>query len=577
MESPFASKLGTNFIPSDEEAVEIKKFLGKYTPKLAQISSELARVKALYVELETQYKQLADDMDAHRKLLSLPRRNLLPTDVLQEIFLSCLSISHESIITNKEAPILLTQVCAGWRRIALDTPLLWASIHIPIPSIDAPFPEAAGEDSSYDLATDLRMTNRLTAVREWLSRSKDCPLSFTFGSDVIGPNKHCDEAISLLLLQSTRWRRVSVYAPKYYVAMFMAVNARLTPLLESIVIREIPSGNWGPPEATNSPSQLSLFENSNLCILKVSYLDHDVASLPVRWAALSHLSLYCNVGPVEVPQIFDLLKCCTRLVSFELAAPFTPITAASSNQENFHLPTNTVVSLPFLEKFSFVHHTEAVYPDIFDSMELPALREIDYHWPHRPNAQPPLLSLLRKQGHTIATLTTNIELFSEENFKSCLRCCPHLKKLVITEVRLVPILTGDLNTRTTDIGLLESLSSPSSSGEYLCPELEVLDSFIRTASSDQDVLDFLARKQTGTLPELSRMKSLGLLFGREQQQPMAEFVRPYIEGGLDLVLSYQTRHDRGMSVYDLMPLDPSNFRPMRYQALPPPPALPPFF
>jgi len=576
MESPFASKLGTNFIPSDEEAVEIKKFLGKYTPKLAQISSELARVKALYEELENQYKQLADDMDAHRRLLSLLRRDLLPADVLQEIFLSCLPTTHDSIVTKKEAPILLTQVCGGWRRIALDTPLLWASIHIPIPSIDAPFPEAAGEDSSYELATDLRMTNRLTAIREWLSRSKDCPLSFTFGSDVIGPNKHCDEAISLLLLQSTRWRRVSVYAPQYYVAMFMAVNAPLTPLLESIVIREIPSGNW-PLETTDSPSQLSLFKKSSLRTLKVSHLEHDIASLPVRWAALSHLSLYYNVGPVEVPQIFDLLKCCTRLVSFELAAPFIPITAASSNQANFYPHTNTVVSLPFLEKFSLAHHIETVYPDIFDSMELPALREIDYHWPHRPSAQPPLLSLLRKQGHTIATLTTNIELFSGENFRSCLRCCPHLKKLVINEVRLVPVMTDDENTRTTDIGLLESLSSPSSSGEYLCPELEVLDSFVRTTSSEQDVLDFLARKQTGTSPELSRMKSLGLSFGREQKQPMAEFVRPYIEGGLDLVLSYQTRADTGMSMYDLMPQDPSNFRPMRYQSLPPPPALPPFF
>jgi len=557
MKSPFASRLGTTFIPSDEEVVEIRKILDEHIPKLAHILSELARVKALYEELENQHKQLVDDMDAHRKLLSLPRRNLLPTDVLQEIFLSCLPINHDSIITKKEAPILLTQVCGSWRRIALNTPLLWASIHIPI---NPPFLRAAGDET----ATDLRMMRRVTAVREWLSRSKNCPLSFTFGTNpnTVGPYRHCDDIISLLLLQLTRWRRVSVSAPKYYVAMFMALDGRQMPLLESITIRDLGEGgsSWSPqaPAVTNAEicsSQLSLFENPNLRILSVSYLTQDICSLSVKWAALSHLSLYHNLGPVEVPQIFDLLKSCTRLVNFKLGAQFymfTPI--PSSNQQTFQSSVGTVVSLPFLENFSLYYHTEVVYPEIFDSLELPALQEINYQWTHRSSAQPPLLSLLRKQGHSITTLTTNIEFFSEEIFRSCLRCCPHLKKLIIATLR-TPRMNGNESTRTTDTDLLESFSSPSSSGEYLCPELEVLESSIATVSSDQDVLDFLARKQAGTLPGLSKMKSLGLVFSREQKQPMAEFVRPYIEEGLDLGLAYRFLDDRGISVYDHLPID----------------------
>ena len=557
MESPFASKLGTPFVPSDEEALEIKKILDHHTPKLAWISSEIARVKALYEELENQYKELADDMDAHRRLLSLLRRDLLPADVLQEIFLSCLPTSHDSIITKEEAPTLLTQVCGGWRRIALNTPRLWASIHIPIPSINAPIPRAPGDELLYEMALDLRMTNRVTAIREWLSRSNDCPLSFTFGSDptMVGPYRHCDDIISLLLRQSTRWCRVSVSASKNYVAMFMALDGRQMPLLESITISETNLGGWGEPlsNADIHPSQLSLFETPNLRTLKVSYLTQDITSLPVRWATLSHLSLYSNLGPLEVPQVFDLLKACTRLVSFQL---ITNSPMYTTSHINFDLPTDRVVSLPFLEKLSLAYHTEVVYPDIFDSMELPALREIDYHWPHRSSVQPPLLSLLRKQGHTITTLATNIVVFSEENFRSCLQHCPHLKKLIIVEVRFYPMLYfGDENTTATGIGLLESLSSSSSSGEYLCPELEVLESSMTILSSDQDVLDFLARKQAGTFPTLSKMKSLRLVFGREQEQPMAESVRPYVEEGLDLGLLYQFRYDQGISMYDHLPND----------------------
>jgi len=565
MESPFASRLGTTFVPSDDEAVEIKKILDKYTPKLAQISSELARVRALYEELENQHKQLADEMGAHRGLLSLLRRDLLPTDILQEIFLSCLPISHDSIITKKEAPVLLTQVCRNWRRIALNTPLLWASIHIPITFNNSPLDEEVGDASFSDAATDLRMTKRVSTVREWLGRSKDCPLSFTFGSDpnIFGSNRHCDDIIYLLQSHLGRWHRVTINASKYYIAMFTALDTRQMPLLESITVCDANMGGWeGPAPITmsteNRRSQLSLFESPSLRNLRVSWLTENIASLPVRWAALSHLSLFYNQGPTEIPQIFDLLKACTRLVSFQLTTAFS---SATTTQPSFHPTSNTVVSLPFLETFSFVHHISFVYPNSFDSVEFPALREIDYHWPHRPNVQPPLLSLLRKQGHTITTLTTNTELFSEENFRSCLRCCPHLKKLFIHAVRS-PEMRGEEIVPTMDTSLLESLSSPSSSGEYLCPELEVLESSVFAICSDQDVLDFLARKQAGTLPGMSKLKSLGLLFWREQEQPLAELVRPYIEEGLDLGLVYKPQTNRATSMYDHMPFN-FDSRPMR--------------
>jgi len=88
---------------------------------------------------------------------------------------------------------------------------------------------------------------------------------------------------------------------------------------------------------------------------------------------------------------------------------------------------------PIPGEFSLVDHAKVF--DIFDSVALPSSREIDYHWPHRSSVRPPLVLLLRKQGHTITTFDHNIELFSEENFRSCLRCCPHLEKLLIVELR----------------------------------------------------------------------------------------------------------------------------------------------
>ncbi|KAF8195204.1 hypothetical protein K438DRAFT_1719405, partial [Mycena galopus ATCC 62051] len=119
-ESPFSRLLCTNTVPSDAECDAIRQFLSGLRKDFAEVTQEIARMQAL---LMTQSEALHEAIDAHQALVSLLRR--LPEDVIREIFIACLPSSGNPVMNSQEAPLLLTHVCSGWRRIALTTPSLW--------------------------------------------------------------------------------------------------------------------------------------------------------------------------------------------------------------------------------------------------------------------------------------------------------------------------------------------------------------------------------------------------------------------------------------------------------------------
>ncbi|KAJ6622567.1 hypothetical protein B0H10DRAFT_1787781 [Mycena sp. CBHHK59/15] len=157
--SRFMDRLNTNFVPSDPELEEIRSFL---TNPL----NELARLDAQIADMHARRKMLTEMIDAHKALLSPMRR--VPHDVLQEIFISCLPTDHNSLMDAREAPMILGHICSGWRRLALSTPMLWSSIHIPSlikysqSSIPSDFIPRCGE-----------------LVQAWLDRSGNCSLSIS--------------------------------------------------------------------------------------------------------------------------------------------------------------------------------------------------------------------------------------------------------------------------------------------------------------------------------------------------------------------------------------------------------------
>ncbi|KAJ7823990.1 hypothetical protein B0H14DRAFT_1307061 [Mycena olivaceomarginata] len=115
MKSRFFHHFNTNYVPSDEEIECIRADLVSHTQELARIDERIR-------ELSAQRDQIQDYIDSHKALISHPRR--LPVDILREIFVACLPVDRNAVMSAQEAPLLLGRICSAWRSIVLTTPRL---------------------------------------------------------------------------------------------------------------------------------------------------------------------------------------------------------------------------------------------------------------------------------------------------------------------------------------------------------------------------------------------------------------------------------------------------------------------
>jgi hypothetical protein len=171
--SPFSSHIRTNYLPTSDEAIQIMGYIADKATRIAEVDQEIEDLKALRAKLTLEIKD-------HRSLLSpVPH---LPIDILQEIFASCLPTEHYPVVSQYEAPLLLTQVCKNWRNIVLSTPHLWSAIHIPIPSLPGHITSYESPVSGlcdYLTALLALIRERMVAIHQWLERSKGSPLSIS--------------------------------------------------------------------------------------------------------------------------------------------------------------------------------------------------------------------------------------------------------------------------------------------------------------------------------------------------------------------------------------------------------------
>ncbi|KAJ6585365.1 hypothetical protein B0H19DRAFT_913524, partial [Mycena capillaripes] len=121
--SPFADRLGTNYVPSDEEIQDLCRLLAAPTEELARIETRIDEMDALLGELKAKRASLKTDIDAYGALISAMRR--IPDDILRGIFVACLLTAHNTLIDPGEAPMLLGRICRQWRGIAYSTPRIW--------------------------------------------------------------------------------------------------------------------------------------------------------------------------------------------------------------------------------------------------------------------------------------------------------------------------------------------------------------------------------------------------------------------------------------------------------------------
>ncbi|KAK0243704.1 hypothetical protein EDD85DRAFT_1017519 [Armillaria nabsnona] len=179
-----------------------------------RISATRETLEALLEEQALQVKRVAD-----AKALLNPVRGL-PQDMVIEIFTACIPNRNEIAVSDefdclntKNAPWVLSQVCASWRCTALATAKLWSCIGL---SMD-------------------RYANYMEYVFRFgilLARSGSHPLTYASTDMARHP------LLAMMLPTSSRWTSLRVTAPLCSFLLFDNISHSL-PLLEILLIHPI--------------------------------------------------------------------------------------------------------------------------------------------------------------------------------------------------------------------------------------------------------------------------------------------------------------------------------------------------
>jgi hypothetical protein len=510
--SPYASYINTNYVPSDPEVDHIKKLLSEPLAQLAILDEEILSTQAILKNLRGKHGALNNQIKAHCALISPVRR--LPPDVLGEIFFHCLPKHRNPAMSAKEAPVLLGRVCSSWRSIVMSTPRLWARIHIPTPNTVFTRPRTPqDQDQPYPGFVE-KICHRSKAAEEWIDRSGACPLSISIHMPSYVDSRSrvagwaFEKVTEQLITSRHRWESLKIRAMDPAFTHLKGIAAEDLPLLESVSLVRLHSG-W-PPHPSSAPpkpwSLCGLLAAPQLRTLSLSFAYEDFASLPVKWSQLTTLELdtegYVH-GPIHQGISYQdakmVLNQCPMLVTCGLRL---------SHPEPLPEMVKFDVRLPLLRNF-LLNVSYAAFGRIFNWMELPLLRNVEFKQPFIRTAPSPEVTLsvpvdvLLQNGRTIRSLSLDLYSMRKEDLIACLQSSPAITELRLSAALAPPFALVETQSEEPVMSdailqlLTPSAAAAAENPLLLCPLLEEFDcrGGIRSLNlSDEALVNFLTKR-----------------------------------------------------------------------------------
>ncbi|KAJ3522820.1 hypothetical protein NMY22_g11723 [Coprinellus aureogranulatus] len=360
--TPFTPHLDTNYCPSDQDMVDLEGIIECHQGEAKNLAEQILEAqKALSITI-ARHNALLQCIEGHSALLSPIRR--LPEDVLETIFYTCnidgIVPSSPTIDSSTHPVLTITRVCRLWRRLALESPRLWSSLNIEVPSPTY----SKGAASNLWLR---KMGGITSAFETWAARSSRCPLSVGLCIEGDHASRRTQEAclfavgsgygklVRALQREASRWKLlllVLIQSPAFLpLSLDLLQNVQLAepPILEEVVVHvdrgtlqnDAAVGMAGsfhqllvssPVFGAPSLRQLALFGSW------VHVSDADVIQ---RWKSLTGLGVRIDdipaIGPaLDATQVLTILhatpkltKARIRLSRTGLQRPPTPVTLPS--------------------------------------------------------------------------------------------------------------------------------------------------------------------------------------------------------------------------------------------------------
>ncbi|KAJ7762481.1 hypothetical protein B0H16DRAFT_1528987, partial [Mycena metata] len=524
MASPFASRLGTNYCPSDKEIFEIRALLVERRYRLNQLDIQIRDLQKVMDDLKQERDGVSSNVDAHEALISSVRR--LPHDVVQELFVACLPTHRNCVMSAVEAPVLLGRICSSWRSISLSTPRLWARLHIAEPSCFGISPAGA--------SLDAKLAQRLDVTKIWLSRSGNCPIFISLEGPpyprpptefppLSTPTPKTHLFLEALIPFASRWRSMtlSVWGPALNPLCDLTEND--VPMLSKLDINQHTPLPAGPPWQS-----FPLFRAPTLSDLTFAGFDLNIFDLPVGWANLTSLSLIGLTGlnltgetALEILRRSPQLQACRLLLGGATPADVVD---------------NSVVELPLLHSL-YINITSNVSLDsIVARLSIPALRHFDVRGFGIENtaSDPKIVAFLATSQ--VETIRIDAQMFSRHtSFADFLHGMPVTVQRLQIKDYTGQALSGASFSYFDDDAL--ALLTPSPDGSVAsCPNLRELRVTHCTYLSDKALLHFLTAQMAVQSPTL--LSLVEIQFNRDVQLDIEPDIRPFLDRGLRVRTKY---------------------------------------
>lgn len=563
--SPFISQLGSNYAATSEEAAELTSFLTGPISKLAKLEDEIDRAKAHYDELVARHTELSHEINRHQALMAPIRR--LPVDVIREIFMNCLPTTHNAIISPEECPILLTRICSGWRNIALGTAVLWASIHLPIPTdvdsnarYDSDNPPMQHSPQFLSAMTIAKRQAR--AITEWLSRSGECILAISLYNQEHGTSVEIYNVIlDALIPFCKRWGSLKCDAPASNLIRIANIPGNDLPQLHTLAINggrfargALPVDDqggvwcWKDSGVVCAPRLRAIVYNN---------IAEDFASFPLRWRQLTSITIYGGMwGASEVMSLRGLaalLATCHLLHDCRLHISPGP---HQLDERAPGMPAS--ILLPYLQEFAIQSDHMDLSP-LLDLLDVPTLSRLEVNTCLFIAA--PLHALIRRSAHTLRALTLSPNIFTREEFFACLQTGTDLTELTLrgglySRYAPTPPLMHHQNGANgvtvlldeavayaplvlDDAFLYDVLVPAPGAGPVFVPLLTTFACHMLGTFSDTGVMDAVcARRAAAALGEVTPLRQVQIAFGRPQEQSIAHAIKELEDQGVKCTLTY---------------------------------------
>jgi hypothetical protein len=510
MDSPFTHLLTTNYVPSKDEVHQINKLLVGSVSQFDLLDAEILRLQKVIDGLSLKRAQLHSDIVGHRALTTPMRR--IPEELLQEIFIRCLPVDHNALMSATQAPLLLGQVCSQWRSVSSSTPRLWSSLHIAVTEVPPPW--IWGEPNARVEPVDDALHPE--AVRMWLGRSGALPLSISlyYPSSPTSANGE-KQMISSLTPFASRWRHIILLVSAAAFPLIASLSSAATPLLETFSLQNI---------ATTIPSQIQpscdIFKAPRLRVAKSSH----PMMIPegMEWSRLTSLSLESKGNGMEglsPAMALKMLRECPNLIDCRLGFGWIHPDADSFNNLG-------IVTMPSLQTLS-MKEAPINLKTFYDQLDLPGLVTLHLSVPSSisPEAfgidQLPIRNLLPRLD-ILEELVFSAFNLSAHMLIDCLKIAPlSLTKLSI----LTPGYSFWSNSGWQEHGNMWhpckdevfTLLTPIEGQLPVCPRLKIIECNPGSVS-DMVLLNFIQQRTTHAAAfDVQRLERVDIIFRRQME------------------------------------------------------------